>query len=75
MSKYARFGTNPNARTGMVVEIITAPAVIGGNTYQLVDLYTAEFITWLRQAPDDLEIDIEAGDSYDAPSDTWSKAP
>lgn len=75
MSKYARFGTSPNTRTGTVVEIIIAPATIDGNTYQLVDLYTAEFITWLRQVPDDLEINIEVGDNYDAATDTWSKTP
>ena len=69
MKKYARFGVDPKARFGVVLEVITDPVVIGGVEYPIEQSFTAEFITWLREAPDNVEV----GDSYDQNTDTWSK--
>lgn len=67
MTKYARFGADANHREGTVQEVLHAPVTYGETTFQLEELYTAEFITWLRECPET----VEPGWTYEPGTDSW----
>ena len=67
---YARFGNSSVDKQGTVVEVIFDPCIISGISFPMSQCYTAEFISWLLEAPDGTVV----GDSYDAASNIWTKA-
>ena len=67
--KYAIFvgALTPN-QSNIVAEVVEAPRVIDGHTFQLSEMYSAALVATMRQCPDD----TVANATYDVVSDTWA---